>query len=178
MAKGNQANAWGCGLLILILVGMISRCGKDEEIIRSDDPASEISTAMETIYGDAFERESPSGIAADFSEGETAYITANSLNGRASPSTDAPVVTSLPHSSSATIVDRSGEWMKVRSEKGDVWVSSKYVSRYRPAPRPKYTPQPQRYYGSGCPCSGSQVCIGPRGGRYCITSGGNKRYGV
>lgn len=34
------------------------------------------------------------------------------------------------------------------------------------------------YWGSGCPCSGSQVCIGPRGGRYCITSGGNKRYGV
>jgi hypothetical protein len=32
--------------------------------------------------------------------------------------------------------------------------------------------------GSGCPCSGSLVCIGPRGGRYCITSGGNKRYGV
>lgn len=34
------------------------------------------------------------------------------------------------------------------------------------------------YRGSGCPCSGSQVCIGPRGGRYCITRGGNKRYGV
>lgn len=35
-------------------------------------------------------------------------------------------------------------------------------------------------YGSSgsCPCSGSRVCIGPRGGRYCITSGGNKRYGV
>ncbi len=32
--------------------------------------------------------------------------------------------------------------------------------------------------GSQCPCSGSKVCIGPRGGRYCITSGGNKRYGV
>jgi len=27
-----------------------------------------------------------------------------------------------------------------------------------------------------CPCSGSKVCVGPRGGRYCITSGGNKRY--
>lgn len=37
----------------------------------------------------------------------------------------------------------------------------------------------QRFYdASGCPCSGSRVCIGPRGGRYCITSGGNKRYGV
>lgn len=37
-----------------------------------------------------------------------------------------------------------------------------------------------RYDGGGydCPCSGSRVCIGPRGGRYCITSGGNKRYGV
>lgn len=34
------------------------------------------------------------------------------------------------------------------------------------------------YSGSTCPCSGSHVCIGPRGGRYCITSGGNKRYGV
>lgn len=37
-----------------------------------------------------------------------------------------------------------------------------------------------RPYGGGgsCPCSGGNVCIGPRGGRYCITSGGNKRYGV
>jgi hypothetical protein len=33
-------------------------------------------------------------------------------------------------------------------------------------------------YGGSCPCSGSNICIGPRGGRYCITSGGNKRYGV
>lgn len=32
--------------------------------------------------------------------------------------------------------------------------------------------------GSDCPCSGSRVCVGPRGGRYCITSGGNKRYGL
>jgi DNA-binding CsgD family transcriptional regulator len=31
---------------------------------------------------------------------------------------------------------------------------------------------------AACPCSGESVCVGPRGGRYCITSGGNKRYGV
>ena len=30
---------------------------------------------------------------------------------------------------------------------------------------------------SDCSCSGGNVCIGPRGGRYCITAGGNKRYG-
>lgn len=29
-----------------------------------------------------------------------------------------------------------------------------------------------------CPCNGGDVCIGPRGGRYCITCGGNKRYGI
>lgn len=34
------------------------------------------------------------------------------------------------------------------------------------------------YGGGSCPCSGSNICVGPRGGRYCITSGGNKRYGV
>lgn len=27
-----------------------------------------------------------------------------------------------------------------------------------------------------CPCSGTKYCVGPRGGRYCITSGGKKRY--
>lgn len=29
-----------------------------------------------------------------------------------------------------------------------------------------------------CPCNGGNVCVGPRGGRYCITSSGKKRYGV
>jgi hypothetical protein len=29
-----------------------------------------------------------------------------------------------------------------------------------------------------CPCNGGKVCVGPRGGRYCITSSGRKRYGV
>src|SRR5215203_2467736 len=27
-----------------------------------------------------------------------------------------------------------------------------------------------------CPCGTALVCTGPRGGRYCITSSGNKRY--
>ena len=29
-----------------------------------------------------------------------------------------------------------------------------------------------------CSCGFGQVCIGPRGGHYCITSSGGKRYGV
>lgn len=42
------------------------------------------------------------------------------------------------------------------------------------APRKNLSSSPS----SGCPCGGGNVCVGPRGGRYCITSGGNKRYGV
>lgn len=29
---------------------------------------------------------------------------------------------------------------------------------------------------SGCSCSSGAYCTGPRGGRYCMTSGGSKRY--
>jgi hypothetical protein len=48
-----------------------------------------------------------------------------------------------------------------------------------PATAPAYTPAPAApSVGGSCPCSGTRVCVGPRGGRYCITSGGRKRYGV
>lgn len=30
--------------------------------------------------------------------------------------------------------------------------------------------------GESCSCRSKRVCTGPRGGRYCITSGGKKRY--
>lgn len=50
----------------------------------------------------------------------------------------------------------------------------------KPQPKksaPKKSVAPKRTYGnSSCPCSGSYNCTGPRGGKYCITSGGNKRY--
>lgn len=32
--------------------------------------------------------------------------------------------------------------------------------------------------GAHCSCATRSVCYGPRGGRFCITSGGNKRYGI
>lgn len=51
-----------------------------------------------------------------------------------------------------------------------------------PSRSPRRMSRPRRSFGydngGSCPCSGGNVCIGPRGGRFCITSGGNKRYGV
>ena len=45
-------------------------------------------------------------------------------------------------------------------------------------PSQKQSQRMMRYHPQSgiCPCSGYNICIGPRGGRYCITSGGNKRY--
>ncbi|MNE97115.1 hypothetical protein D3C80_1954150 [compost metagenome] len=43
---------------------------------------------------------------------------------------------------------------------------------------PSGTRQTNGYSGGGCSCSGGNVCYGSRGGRYCITSGGHKRYGI
>jgi hypothetical protein len=59
--------------------------------------------------------------------------------------------------------------------------TSRYTSRVkrRPASTRRSSRSRGFYDGGGsCPCSGSNICVGPRGGRYCITSGGNKRYGV
>jgi uncharacterized protein YraI len=60
------------------------------------------------------------------------------------------------------------------SRRSSLWSSTSHRStrRSRPGRAPSYS------YGSSCPCSGSNICVGPRGGRYCITSGGNKRYGM
>lgn len=44
-------------------------------------------------------------------------------------------------------------------------------------PPPVTVLHPKAYSGH-CSCAGGNVCYGPRGGRFCITSGGNKRYGI
>ncbi len=90
---------------------------------------------------------------------------------------------------SVVVYERKGEWARVSAQGVPAkWVSSKLLCSgsgcYRPTNRPvsssrkNLRPARSDYSDGSCPCSGSRVCIGPRGGRYCITSGGNKRYGV
>ena len=70
---------------------------------------------------------------------------------------------------------------------GAALVASQAEARSRsPAVRPTIEGRTQRaakpkrarvaFRDATCPCSGSFNCTGPRGGQYCITSGGNKRY--
>ncbi|MBB4098008.1 SH3 domain-containing protein [Sphingomonas kyeonggiensis] len=118
---------------------------------------------------------------------------------RATPSTKAAVVERLAaHSQVDALQTRSG-WTKVRTATPRTcWVSSRLVAG--PSALPFASSSARRAASSAtrsfrstatrasrprspssggtCPCGSGSVCVGPRGGRYCITSGGNKRYGV
>jgi len=119
---------------------------------------------------------------------ETQYVATQSLNQRSTP--DGRVVGRLNGGDQVIVYERKGSWVRVSPAGSSArWVSSKLLCGdagcYRPRPssansRSTSSPRPARsnYSDGSCPCSGSRVCVGPRGGRYCITSGGNKRYGV
>lgn len=115
------------------------------------------------------------------------FVSADNLNVRDQPG--GKVISKLKRGEKVQVFETRKDWARISSDgQPSKWLSSKSlcsgsdcyaVLRLRPAIQPK---QPARQqapaYGSSCPCSSGNVCIGPRGGRYCITSGGNKRYGV
>lgn len=118
------------------------------------------------------------------------YVNADKLNIRSQPA--GKVIASMRRGDKVQVFERKDDWVRISADGQPAkWLSSKslcdvvncYVisrpettrpARISPQPIPRQTPS----YGSSCPCSSGTVCIGPRGGRYCITSGGNKRYGV
>ncbi|WP_339327641.1 SH3 domain-containing protein [Pseudomonas syringae] len=115
------------------------------------------------------------------------FVSADNLNVRDQPG--GKVISKLKRGEKVQVFETRKDWARISIDgQPSKWLSSKslcsgsdcyVVLRPRPAIQPK---QPARQqtpaYGSSCPCSSGNVCIGPRGGRYCITSGGNKRYGV
>ena len=123
---------------------------------------------------------------------DTGYISAASLNGRAKPTTSSNVVQKLTRGESVRIVERKNGWLKVIQGAVTFWIIAKHVSssppeaQYSPAPIARLVSSPKksskrrssRSSGGGCSCSSGGVCVGPRGGRYCYTSSGNKRYGI
>jgi hypothetical protein len=61
--------------------------------------------------------------------------------------------------------------------KSPVTKSNSSAKASKPGSKQTTRPSQKRSYAAGpCPCSRALNCVGPRGGRYCITSGGNKRY--
>lgn len=119
------------------------------------------------------------------------YIGPKSLNVRSSP--NGKVIGSLSHGALVTIYSEKNNWSRISAENStERWVSSEHLCtssncadkskrlNVPPVPKPKSSTTTRRAssssYTGGCPCSSGSNCYGPRGGRYCITSGGNKRY--
>ncbi|WP_074423315.1 SH3 domain-containing protein [Serratia sp. 14-2641] len=124
------------------------------------------------------------------------YINADTLKVRNAPNGN--TIQSLKRGAQVRVYEQISSWSRIsKDQEEERWVSASYLCETsecyikrapsQPTPIPKQqrieqprTPrhqQPQNY-SSSCSCSSGNVCIGPRGGRYCITSGGNKRYGV
>jgi hypothetical protein len=123
------------------------------------------------------------------------YVQPASANCRVDHTTSAEVQRSLSRNDFVGVIRQETGWSLVKGAP-NCWVRSDLLGETRNVAPPRSTPQ--RTYSGGsdpgrstprrrseyqsdagsCPCRGNRVCIGPRGGRYCITSGGNKRYGV
>lgn len=184
-SPSSSIGAAGCGwaVVVIALIAMIGMCS-------SQTPTPGVS--------------SPQAAAPQSS---TFYVKVRSANCRSAPAPTASVVSGASRGSSVLVSEQSGGWSHVTDAGRDCWISSDLLSSAPPAlglPPPgadtasstagavglvsgaasagRSLPRHKRHSNSsfdgGCPCSGSRVCIGPRGGRYCITSGGNKRYGV
>jgi len=182
--KGGGADgAIGCGALALMgaLIIAVTQC------ISGSNTNAPVSAPSETPL------EEPTGAAAKFSEGDSVQVTSKSLRTRSAPSSSASVSGTLRRGEKATIVGRSGEWLQVAQGSALIWIAANHVRAVRSQPQgfmsasSSHRSHSRKSHGSsgtgfyqdaGCPCAGSRVCIGPRGGRYCITSGGRKRYGI
>ncbi len=91
-------------------------------------------------------------------------------------SPDGPVISSF--SSGGYTVRAASSASRKKASGGKAYLAAPSYSPPRRSSARRKKSSGGNNYGSSCPCSGNQVCIGPRGGRFCITSGGNKRYGV
>ena len=57
-----------------------------------------------------------------------------------------------------------------------LWVATLLAMPVHAATKTESKPAAATKQVGGCPCGGGSVCVGPRGGRYCIAPGGKKRY--
>lgn len=176
----------GCGCIAIVALLLVGIATCSQKPSRTGDPAALPSDAT-GLAGNVAKAES-------YAAGDTVYVSSGTLNARSRPSTSSRVVDRLHSGQPLRVVDTKGDWLKVAQGAALFWIMRSHVSGVAPvasqAPQSlmapaakhsrsaKHSTQRRNFSDDTCPCSGSHICIGPRGGRYCITSGGNKRYGV
>ncbi len=123
------------------------------------------------------------------------YVNIETLNVRNDPE-NGKIVGKLSRGDAVLIYDKKDNWERLSKEfESPKWVLSKYLctfencyikesfyskstmnnsysSHIKSQPKTKV----KKTYSSGCSCGSGSYCYGPRGGRYCYTSGGNKSY--
>ncbi|EMN2537157.1 SH3 domain-containing protein [Acinetobacter baumannii] len=125
---------------------------------------------------------------------ESKYINTNSLNIRDKP--NGHVVGKLGRGEKVDIYETKGNWARISlNSSSPQWLSTKLLCEtdgcfkqksrsttsnnyqaLKSHPHHSERKQKKTYYDSDCSCAVVDYCVGPRGGHYCITSGGNKRY--
>ncbi|HEO1840191.1 SH3 domain-containing protein [Acinetobacter baumannii] len=125
---------------------------------------------------------------------ESKYINTNSLNIRDKP--NGHVVGKLGRGEKVDIYETKGNWARISlNSSSPQWLSKKLLCEtdgcfkqnsrsttsnnyqaLKSHPHHSERKQKKTYYDSDCSCAVVDYCVGPRGGHYCITSGGNKRY--
>lgn len=125
------------------------------------------------------------------------YVNIETLNVRSNPE-NGEIVERLKRGDTVLIYDRKDNWERLSKEfDNPKWVLSKYLCTFENCfingklnlkntttnnsysstvikSEPK-TKNKNSYFNS-CSCGSGSYCYGPRGGRYCYTSGGNKSY--
>jgi SH3-like domain-containing protein len=119
------------------------------------------------------------------------FVNTNSLNVRSAP--NGAVVARLERGRTVTVFEESAGWTRISAPNATPeWVSAALLCTGENCFAPtqassngnsllaiRHSSRPRRTIvasDSDCPCSSGRNCFGPRGGRFCITSGGNKRY--
>ncbi|MBK5071727.1 SH3 domain-containing protein [Budviciaceae bacterium CWB-B4] len=187
MARAKSSNMMII-IIVIAVVGFFFKSEKPDTTDKSPSRTSATAALSQPLTSNQPTSSSPENLAV------TQYVNAEKLNVRTSP--NGKIVTSLKQGQKVLVHEQRDSWSRITPDTEPArWVSSSllcntdncYISNKKPAVAPtvyrsQSKPQPAsrsiNYSGSGCPCSSGRICIGPRGGRYCITSGGNKRYGV
>lgn len=172
--------------LFFLLVVLVKACGA-EDPRRESSPQRAAQSYVAPTYQSA-------AVAPAEAQVPTRYIGPERLNARSTPNGN--VVDSLKKLTEVLVYASKGSWVRISKDGApERWVSADYLcttptcsdsQRWSAASNPPPVakkPDPVRSsstssssYGSPCSCASTSNCYGPRGGRYCITSGGNKRY--
>lgn len=110
------------------------------------------------------------------------FVVPRLLNCRAAPSPTAPVVRHFGAGDRVVVAaEETAGWARVIGEPS-CWVARRFLSDTQRAAEAASeaaagaSAAPVAAAAPACPCSGPQLCTGPRGGRYCLTATGRKRY--